>query len=403
MTKPNRSDVAIIGGGLMGAWTAFFLRRNDRSVALIEKGSVGEQSSGVNFGNIRLQGRHPSQFPLSLRSQALWEDIEALIGERCEFAPTGHLYLALASEQVDKLVQGAHQAAVHGVEIEVLDGQAARARWPWLGSLVHGASFSARDATANPRLVTPAVVRAAKLLGAHVLEHARATKIEQLAPGFRISTDRGPIIECDTLVNCAGAWGAEVAAQFGEPVPLFAAGPPQFVTEPIPCIISPSVQSVDGTVIFRQVARGNVIVAGFPRGPTDPIANRAPVPPAKIIATMNRLAEVAPVLASAHVIRVWSGIEGYLPDMLPVIGRSGTTPGLLHAFGFCGHGFQLGPGVGLCLTELAIEGASRIALDAFSITRFSGSATTVDEKISKEFDAAIAARTGGSRIAVDRE
>ena len=95
MTKPNRSDVAIIGGGLMGAWTAFFLRRNDRSVALIEKGSVGEQSSGVNFGNIRLQGRHPSQFPLSLRSQALWEDIEALIGERCEFAPTGHLYLAL--------------------------------------------------------------------------------------------------------------------------------------------------------------------------------------------------------------------------------------------------------------------------------------------------------------------
>jgi sarcosine oxidase subunit beta len=403
MTKSNHCDVAIIGGGLMGAWTALFLRRRHRSVTIIEKGSVGEQSSGVNFGNIRLQGRHPSQFPLSLRSLALWEDIEDLVGERCEFASTGHLYLALASEQIDKLVQTADQAGVHGIEIEVLGGKEARARWPWLGSLVHGGSFSARDATANPRLVTPAVVRAAKVLGANVLEHVRASKIEQLAPGFRISTDRGTTVECDTLINCAGAWGAEIAARFGEPVPLFAAGPPQFVTEPIPFIIAPSVQSVDGTVIFRQVARGNVVVAGFPRGPTDPIANRAPVPPAKTLATMNRLAEVAPALASAHVIRVWSGIEGYLPDMLPVIGPSGTTPGLLHAFGFCGHGFQLGPGVGLCLTELAIDGASRIALDAFSITRFGGSATTADDNIGKEFDAAIATRIGGSRIAGDRE
>jgi sarcosine oxidase, subunit beta len=384
-----RSDVGIIGGGLMGTWAALFLRRRGRSVILIEKGCVGEQSSGVNFGNIRLQGRHPSQFPLSLRSQELWEDLTALIGERCELAATGHLYIALAREQVAKLEQSAREAAAHGIPINVFSGKEARARWPWLGGLVHGASFSKRDATANPRLVTPAVARAAMSLGANVLEHMRATVFERSNHRFRISTDSGVTIECEVLINCAGAWGADIAAHFGEPVPLFSAGPPQFVTEPIPYIIGPSVQSVDGTVIFRQVERGNVIVAGFPRGPTDPIANRAPVPPAKTVATMNRLIEVSPILASAHVIRVWSGIEGYLPDMLPVIGPSGTTPGLLHAFGFCGHGFQLGPGVGLCIAELAVDETSKVALDAFSITRFAGDAT-VDDKISKEFDPAIA-------------
>ena len=288
------SDVAIIGGGLMGTWAALFLRRRGRSVTLIEKGCIGEQSSGVNFGNIRLQSRHPSQFPLSLRSQEQWEDLMALIGERCEFATTGHLYIALGAEQVAKLEQSACEAAAHGVTIDVLSGKAARVRWPWLGGLVHAASFSARDATANPRLVTPAVARAAKGLGANVLEHMRATIFERLTDGFRIYTDRGATVECEILVNCAGAWGADIAARFGEPVPLFAAGPPQFVTEPIPYVVSPSVQSVDGTVIFRQVPRGNLVVAGFPRGPTDPIANRAPVPPGKTVATMNRLIEVAP-------------------------------------------------------------------------------------------------------------
>ena len=87
-------------------------------------------------------------------------------------------------------------------------------------------------------------------------------------------------------------------------------------------------------------------MAGYPRTAADPILNRAPVPPAKVLAGMSHLARMAPMLCGAHVIRVWSGIEGYLPDMLPIIGPSETTPGLFHAFGFCGHGFQLGPGVG---------------------------------------------------------
>ena len=157
----------------------------------------------------------------------------------------------------------------------------------------------------------------------------------------------------------------------------------------MPYQVVPSVQAVDGSVIFRQVERGNVVVAGFPRGVSDPVANKAPVHPAKTVATMNRLAEVAPPLASAHVIRVWSGIEGYLPDMLPVIGPSATTPGLVHAFGFCGHGFQVSAGVGDCLAELIDTGTTETPLDAFSISRFSAGAT-IDEKIIKEFEASVA-------------
>lgn len=378
-------DVAIIGGGLIGAWTAYFLARRKQRVALIEMGVVGAQSSGTNFGNLRLQGRFPGQYPLSLRSQALWEDIETLIGEHCEFEQTGHLYLAFDRTEHEKLEAYAAVSESHGLAIEHLGPADLRRRWPWLGDSVVGATYSARDATANPRLVTPAVARAAKALGVTVVENCRVTEVAKASDAFSLRTDTGVEIEAGHVVNAAGAWAVAIAEQFGESAPLFPAGPPQFVTEPFPYLIEPSIQTIDGSVIMRQIPRGNVILAGYPRSAADPVANRAPVPPAKTLAAMRALAKVAPVLASCHVIRVWSGIEGYLPDMIPVIGPSRTTSGLFHAFGFCGHGFQIGPGVGLCLSEMILDGGTPTPLEPFSIARFD-KPVEADEKFRREFD-----------------
>jgi sarcosine oxidase subunit beta len=138
-------------------------------------------------------------------------------------------------------------------------------------------------------------------------------------------------------------------------------------------------------VIFRQIPRGNVIFAGYPRTAADPVLNRAPVPPGKTLNGMRNLMTIAPFLKSAQVIRVWSGIEGYLPDMLPVIGESETTSGLYHAFGFCGHGFQVGPGVAAVLVDLIVEGRTDTPINIFSIARFKD-AVQVSDKLAREFD-----------------
>ncbi|MDQ4062178.1 MAG: FAD-binding oxidoreductase [Pseudomonadota bacterium] len=382
------TDAAVIGGGLMGAWTAFFLARRRKRVILLEKAAVGAQSSGVNFGNLRLQGRYPGQYPLALRSHALWEEVEALIGEACEFEATGHLYVASSAEEHEKLEQCAEEAEAHGIAIERVLGEELRRRWPWLAEGLHSATYSARDATANPRLVTPAAARAAQRLGAEIVENTRVTEVRRDGEGFAVETDTGLRVHCGVVVNTAGAWALDIAERFGETAPMFAAGPPQFVTEPLPYRILPSVQAVSGSVIFRQIPRGNVIVAGYPRTASDPVLNRAPVPPMKTLAGMGHLARMAPMLRGAHVIRVWSGIEGYCPDMLPVIGPSETTPGLFHAFGFCGHGFQLGPGVGAVLTELIADGTSLTPLTPFSIGRFARE-VVISEKFVREFDAPV--------------
>jgi sarcosine oxidase subunit beta len=381
----TKTKVVIVGGGLIGTWTALLLAKRGLDVILIEKGIVGAQSSGVNFGNLRLQGRHPGQYPLSLRSQALWENIDELIGDRCEFERTGHLYVAMNDAEQAKLEQQARVAESHGLVIERIDRDELRRRWPWVGESPQAATYSARDATANPRLVSVAVARAAQRLGAEVLEKTRVTQVHRTGTGFTVMTDTGCVIDCDAVVNSAGAWALTVAEAFGETAPMFAAGPPQFVTEPLPYRIAPSVQAVDGSAIFRQIPRGNVIFAGYPRTAADPVLNRAPVPPGKTLNGMRNLMTIAPFLKSAQVIRVWSGIEGYLPDMLPVIGESETTSGLYHAFGFCGHGFQVGPGVAAVLVDLIIEGRTDTPINIFSIARFKD-AVQVSDKLAREFD-----------------
>jgi sarcosine oxidase subunit beta len=382
-----RTETAIIGGGLMGCWTAYFLRKRGREVVVIEKGVVGAQASGVNFGNVRLQGRFPPQIPLALRAQELWENHETLVGHSCEFTATGHLRIALAASDMRVLGEHARDAAAYGLELKLLDGADVRRRWPWLSCRVVGASWSARDGVANPRLAGPVVARAARALGAEIIEAAKVVSAEQANGRFRLTTDQDLTIESDSVVNTAGAWAPEIAAWFGEPVSIVVGGPAQLVTDPVPYFVEPIVQAVDGSIIFRQIPRGNVLVTGWPRGAFDPVANRAPVDPAKTLAHMSRLLGVAPSLAHCQVIRVWSGIEAYSPDMLPVLGPSAKVAGLFHAFGFSGHGFQLAPGVGLVMSELVADGTTATPLAPFSIARFAGPIEAGDQ-LRREFDAA---------------
>jgi sarcosine oxidase subunit beta len=390
------TDVAIIGGGLVGTWTAYFLRKRGHSVAVIEKGAVGSQASGVNFGNVRLEGRHPTEFPLALRAHALWEQIAQLVGETCEFTPCGHSYIALDSKELTRLERYQREGTAGGLEIELLGAADVRRRFPYLGPDVCGATWSKRDGTANPRRATPAVARAARALGAEIFPNTRIVALERGGDGFRATTDRDLVFEAPLVVNAAGAWGNEIAEMFGETTPMFPAAPPNFVTEPLPYFITSALQDAAGAVIIRQVARGNVIVGFYPRGPADRLRNRAPVPPAKILLGLGHMARVVPMLGSAQVIRVWSGIEGYLPDMLPVMGWSRTTRNLLHAFGFCGHGFQLSPGVGYTLAEMIDEGRPRIPIDAFAIDRFTGEVQPDQERLTGEFDTALASAALGS-------
>ncbi|MFL9925401.1 FAD-binding oxidoreductase [Herbaspirillum lusitanum] len=369
-----RADVIIVGGGIMGCAAAFFLRRRGRSVILLERELVGRQASGANFGNVRRQGRHLHQLPLANRSREVWGRLPELIGEDVEFLPSGHIRITYDQERVGLLESYARDARDYGLELEMVSGDSMRKRFPYLGPEVRAGSLSPLDGHANPRLSAPAFCRAAARLGAQMIEHTEIALVEKEGEDFRaISTD-GRVYRAPAMLITAGAWGDHLALQFGEPVPLIARGPQMGVTEPVPYGIRPvvgvSTNITEESLYYRQIPRGNIIFGGCGYGEVSTETIRAYVKPENTIRQLSQLRRLSPVLANVNLIRVWSGIESYLPDSNPVMGPSAKVPGLYYAFGFCGEGFQLGPGVGDVMAELIDTGATDVPLEHYAIGRF---------------------------------
>lgn len=362
------SDVAIVGGGIVGGSAALFLRQMGFSVTLLERDWCGAKASGVNFGGVRRQGRPLEQLPLSQRAHALWGRLSELLGTEAEYIRSGHLKLARSDADLQSLIDYQERSVGFGLDLEIVAGDDFRRRFPALGDRAVGGSLCPEDGHANPRLVSPAFARAAARLGAVVREQTPVDRVERDGDRFVLLSGDGLEVRSRCLLNTAGAWSLRVAEAFGEPVPLVSLHPNMAVTEPLPRFLDVNIGVEGGGVYGRQAPRGNMVVGGGRGVALDP--DRARPQRDAVLGLMHDAAELFPQLRHAHVIRCWTGVEGYTPDRNPVIGPSRTTPNLFHAFGFSGAGFQIGPAAGEALAELVRDGRSSAPLDAFRIDRF---------------------------------
>ena len=368
------ADVVIIGGGIVGAAGAFFLRRRGLSVVLLERGLVGQQASGVNFGNLRRQGRYLPQLPLAHRSRELWGRLPELIGHDAEFTVTGHVRVVYDADGMAAIEKYAADARPWGLDLQILGHSEVHKRFPFLGPDVIGGSLSPNDGHANPRLAAPAFGRAARKAGATVLENCEVLDLQKGALDFHVTVQDGTRVTAPVALVCAGAWAGKFSACFGEPVPLVQRGPTMGVTEPVHYGIMPVVgvksSNPADDMYFRQVKRGNIVFGGSVRNDAYLDERRAQPRPGNTLLQLPHLRRIAPALANLHVLRTWSGVESYFPDDLPVMGPSQSVSGLYYAFGFCGHGFQTGPGVGDVMAELIDRGTTSIDLTPYSVRRF---------------------------------
>ena len=369
MTEHLRSDVAIVGGGIVGASAALALRRMGLSVTLLERDFCGSRSSGVNYGGVRRQGRSLVQLPLTQRAHGIWARLPELIGIEAEYIRCGHLKIARSEADMASLAAYRERSQGFGMDLQLLGAAVLRERFAWLGERAVGGSLCPQDGHANPRLVSPAFARAAARLGADVREQTRVDELAHDGKDFVLLTATGVELRSRFLLNCAGAWAGAIAEHFGEPVPMVPAHPVMAVTEPLPMFMNLSLGVEGGGIYARQAPRGNCVIGGSRGFALD--AERARPSRDAITLVLRGTVELLPRLRHAHIIRSWSGTEGYLPDHEPVIGPSATQAGLIHGFGFAGAGFQLGPAVGEVLAELVQGGASSTPIAAFSISRFS--------------------------------
>jgi sarcosine oxidase subunit beta len=365
----TQCDVLIQGGGGAGCSAALHLAQRGVRVILLERGLVGGQASGVNYGGVRQQGRNPAELPIARRSRDIWGRLGTLVGTDAEFTITGHLKLARSEEEEADLIAYLDVAKEHDLPLRMIGRNAIHRDYSWLGPTVVAGSFAPEDGAANPRLLSPALAHAARAAGAEIREHAEVVAHTHDGVRFTLRTKAGDAFSAPVLLNVAGFWGGAVAAAFGEAVPIEPLSPNMAVTEPLPYFIEPNLGVVGGNVYLRQIPRGNVILGGGHGEADASVPWSRPLPEATLEAT-RLAAQLVPALAGVHVIRSWSGIDGRMPDRIPVIGPSRTTAGLFHAFGFSGHGFQLGPGIGAIMAELIDDGRTEIPLDPFRVDRF---------------------------------
>ncbi|MET3439957.1 sarcosine oxidase subunit beta [Variovorax paradoxus] len=373
--KTLRTDVAIVGGGIVGASAALALRQMGIGVALLERDLCGSRSSGVNYGGVRRQGRPVSQLPLAQRAHRIWGRLRETIGTDGEYLRSGHFKIARSEADMASLEQYRAQSLDFDLGLELISDTRLRERCPWLGTRAVGGSLCAEDGQANPRLVSPAFALAAQRAGAQIFERHKVDEVAHDGTKFILRSGNALEVLAPALLNCAGAWAGPVATYFGEAVPLQSGHPAMAVTEPLPFFMNWSLGVEGGGIYCRQVARGNLVLGGGGAGVALD-ADRARSDRDAIASLSEQAIELLPALRHAHFIRTWSGTEGYLPDRQPVLGPSRTTPGLFHGFGFAGAGFQIGPAAGEVLAELVRDGRSSTPIEAFSIERFFPEETT---------------------------
>jgi sarcosine oxidase subunit beta len=366
----RQADVVVIGGGLHGCSVALQLALRGRRTVLLERRHVGRHASGINAGGVRTLGRDIAEVALSLRGMDLWRDLRQLVGDDCGFKACGQIKIAENDVELQALAQREQTMRSLGyVHERLIDRAELSRRVPALAGHCVGGLAVDDDGAADPYRTTLAFGRRARAAGAEIIEGEAVRGLDRQGDHWVVQGEhasyRAPLV-----VNAAGAWAAQVAGWVGERIPLRTRASMMIATERLPHFVEPVLGAVGRPLSFKQTSAGTLLIGGGQQGRADLAAEQSWIHVSNLARSAQAVVALFPQLRAVRMVRSWCGIEAETPDHLPVIGLSAVAPGLLHVFGFSGHGFQLGPICGVAVAELAIRGETDLPIAGLGVQRF---------------------------------
>lgn len=386
-----KCDVAIIGGGLTGCASAYYLCRAGVRVVLLEEGELNGGASGRNAGSLHFQIEHRHvahaerlaaslEHLVQLSRVAIdqWRGLEQELGEDVELSLRGGLMVAETANEVALLERKAQIETRHGLDAQMLDGVEVRRIAPYLSERVVAASLCRDEGHCNPRLLTPAFARKSLAFGAQLRTRTRVRSLQRTAAGWSIHLssmlgDADEVLHADSVLDAAGARAGEVAALANYHLPIFPVGLLMNVTEKVGPCIHHLIQHVGRRISMKQTHDGNLMIGGGWSVRMRHNAERTPhftvaTPDVDAVRGNLRIArELAPMIADVHLLRTWSGIAGVTSDQLPILGEIGSS-GFFVAGG--GSGFTFGPTYARLISELILTGRTSVSLEPYSPARF---------------------------------
>lgn len=357
-TFPSSAQVVVIGGGVMGASTAYHLAlRGVRDVVLLESQPFfGQGATGKCAGGIRYQFSTAVNIRLSQLSLPMLARFEEETGQSIDLRYPGYLLLATTEENVDEFRRNVALQHSLGVPTEWLDGDEVRRRVPQLAADdVLAATYHAGDGLADPNGVVAGYIAAGRRLGVRAFNDAPVTGID-VADG-RITGVRTPLgrVACETVVNAAGPWAALIGDMVSVPLPIVPVRRQMLTTTPLPTLPRdfPFVIDFARSLYFHREGEGLLT------GMSNP--NQAPgfdenVDDEWELVHLEAAVARLPLLAEAGLQAHWAGLYEVTPDAHPIIDRVPDLEQFIVVAGFSGHGFMHGPIAGLLVSEIILDG-----------------------------------------------
>ncbi len=368
------ADVVIVGGGCMGASTAYHLaERGAERILLLEREQfLGMGSTGRNAGGVRYQFSTDVNIQLSLYSVNIIANFEELFGISASYKPIGYLFLLSSEVEVAIFranIERQRRLGVRDVRfLEVSDIE----RMVPLVNLegVVGGSFCPHDGLADPNSVTQGFASAARRLGAEIETEVTVTGI-RVEGGCvtAVETDRG-VVATPAVVNCAGPWASKIGRMAGVDVPIVPLRRQFFMTGPLPQVDRHHPFTIDFATTFYFHPEGAGVLAGMANQEEKPAETYA-IDEEFHHKTLEQAVKRLPLLEHAHIIKQMAGLYEVTPDAHPILAHSRDVRGFYVAAGFSGHGFQHSPAAGKVMSEIILDGhAHTVDVSMLDLERF---------------------------------
>lgn len=381
---PSRCAAVVIGGGLLGAATSYWLARSGVEVILLERtgiayGATGRNGGFVSVGTaegyldvIALLGREAARglMTLTLENQSLWQQVLTEEEISCDYRKPGGLTLALNEEQY-RAIREAVEALQHdGFTVHLLDRtQTQELIATPLGPEVMGAKFMPQHALVHSAKLVHGLARAAQRHGAR-LYRASVQRLEAAGKDVLVHTEQGKIA-ASAVVVAANAWTGEILPVLAQRiVPVrgqmlaYAPTTPVFKTA-----ISASVTATGE--YWQQTLDGSIVLGGCREAASEQdVAVRAAQPTSEVQAALEQVfPRLFPQLTGLRVVQRWAGLMAFTRDHLPIVDRVPNIPGAWFVGGFSGHGMVFGMRLGQLLASVATGEAIPPALRHLRLDR----------------------------------
>ncbi|MDL2272265.1 FAD-dependent oxidoreductase, partial [Desulfovibrio sp. OttesenSCG-928-I05] len=320
--KLGDEEIIIIGSGIAGCSTAYWLGKEGKSALVLDRGPVNGQASGGNAGSMHVQllsfdfgtkaegGGSPAlmTLPLQLASSKIWNQLQDELKEDFEVKTVGGLMMAETEEHLKFLQDKTERERSVGIECHVIGRDELQKMAPYISPLMAGAAFCPEEGKVNPLKGTQGVFRAARAMGQRFESGVEVLHIEKNDKGFRIDTPKG-WYQAKVVVNCAGAWASQISAMVGNAIPVYGAPLQMNVTEAVKPTVNYLLAHADRHLTMKQMHNGNFVIgggwtAGYSETTRYPTTLRDSLEGNAWVAR-----RVIPALDGVHYIRSWAAMN----------------------------------------------------------------------------------------------